>query len=192
MKQLVVISGKGGTGKTTIVAGLASLAGRGAIVDCDVDAADLHLVLDPVIEREEAFYGTKIAVRDEAKCLECGMCRDHCRFDAISERFEIDPFHCEGCGVCAYVCPAGAIEMRPRLSGRVFISTTRYGPFVYAELVPGEGTSGKLVTQVKRRGQELAQREGRDVLLVDGSPGIGCPVIASLSGTLEVAGGPQR
>lgn len=185
MRQLVVISGKGGTGKTTLVAAFAALAQNKVLADCDVDAADLHLLMDPQIERSEAFEGSKLAVLDQEKCLQCGVCLASCRFGAISTSrglFAVDPFRCEGCGVCAFVCPAGAIKLRPRLSGRIYISSTRFGPLVHGQLEPGEGTSGKLVSLVKQRATELAQLEGKNLLIVDGAPGIGCPVIASLGG----------
>jgi len=186
MKQLVVISGKGGTGKTTIVAALAALAGGKVMADCDVDAADLHLVMDPRVGKTEGFQGSKEAVLDKGKCIECGVCRKNCRFEAIYEDFHIDPFRCEGCGVCAYLCPVNAIAMKPRVSGYVHTSSTRFGTLVHGQLEPGEGTSGKLVTLVKQRAMELARLEGRDLVIIDGSPGIGCPVIASLSGATAV------
>jgi len=183
MKQLVVISGKGGTGKTTIVAALATLAEGKVMADCDVDAADLHLLMAPKIGKTEGFEGSKEAILDEEKCIKCGVCKENCRFEAIEERlglFSIDPFRCEGCGVCAYLCPVGAIELRPRVSGYVHVSSTRFGTLVHGQLEPGEGTSGKLVTLVKQRAVELAQFEGHGLIIIDGSPGIGCPVIASL------------
>ncbi|HIC96488.1 TPA: (4Fe-4S)-binding protein, partial [Candidatus Bipolaricaulota bacterium] len=185
MKQLVVISGKGGTGKTTIVAALATLVREKVLADCDVDAADLHLVMDPKVGKTEGFEGSKEAILDQGKCTGCGVCREGCRFGAIVESgssFSVDPFRCEGCGVCAYLCPVGAIALRPRLSGYIHTSSTRFGTLVYGQLEPGEGTSGKLVMQVKQRAAELVQLEGKELLIVDGSPGIGCPVIASLSG----------
>lgn len=185
MKQLVVISGKGGTGKTTIVAALATLAQDKVLADCDVDAADLHLLMAPKIEKSEGFEGSKLAILSDEKCIKCGVCRESCRFDAVSEaegQFTIDPFRCEGCGGCAFTCPAGAIELQPRLSGYVYIAATRFGPLVYGQLEPGEGTSGKLVSLVKGRATGLAQAEGAELIIVDGAPGIGCPVIASLGG----------
>ena len=185
MKQLVVISGKGGTGKTTIVAALATLVREKVLADCDVDAADLHLVMDPEVGKTEGFEGSKEAILDQERCTGCGACRKGCRFGAIVESeglFSVDPFRCEGCGVCAFLCPVGAIELRPRLSGYIHTSSTRFGTLVYGQLEPGEGTSGKLVMQVKQRAEELARLEGKELLIVDGSPGIGCPVIASLSG----------
>lgn len=181
MKQLLVISGKGGTGKTTLVSSFAALAGSKIVSDCDVDAADLHLILDPEIETREEFSGAKEAVKDDDKCTNCGLCYEHCRFDAIDEDFEVDPFRCEGCGVCAYVCPEDAIEMEDVLSGYLLVSKTIYGGMVHGELRPGEETSGLLVTEVKKRAQDLAEEEKKGLIIIDGSPGTGCPVIASLS-----------
>jgi len=181
MKQLLVISGKGGTGKTTLVSSFASLADKKVLSDCDVDAADLHLILDPEIESREEFSGAKEAIRDEAKCTDCGLCYEHCRFDAINEDFEIDPFRCEGCGVCAHVCPEDAIKMEDVLSGYSLKSSTRYGKMVHGELRPGEETSGKLVTEIKQEATDLADEEGVELIIIDGSPGTGCPVIASLA-----------
>jgi len=134
------------------------------------------------VGKTEGFQGSKEAVLDGERCVGCGVCRENCRFEAIDEGFHIDPFRCEGCGVCAFLCPVGAIELRPRVSGYVHLSSTRFGTLVHGELEPGEGTSGKLVTLVKQRALELAQFEGEDLIIIDGSPGIGCPVIASLSG----------
>lgn len=181
MKQLLVISGKGGTGKTTLVASFAALAGGKVLSDCDVDAADLHLVLDPDIRTREEFSGGKEAVKDEEKCTGCGLCHEHCRFDAIDENFEIDHFRCEGCGACAYVCPEGAITMEEVLSGYSMESGTAFGSLVHGELKPGEETSGKLVTELKEKAKKLAEGEDRELIIIDGSPGTGCPVIASLA-----------
>ncbi len=180
MKQLLVISGKGGTGKTTLVASFATLAENKILADCDVDAADLHLILDPEIKKSQEFLALE-AVKDDTKCNQCGLCREHCRFDAINEDFEIDELLCEGCGVCAYVCPQDAIQLKDGLSGYSYISETRYGTMSHAELSPGGEASGKLVTRVKQNAQRLAQSEGRDLIIIDGSPGMGCPVIASLA-----------
>ena len=185
MKELVVISGKGGTGKTTVVGALAALAPDKVIADCDVDAADLHLVLGPQVQKTIGYEGSELAVIDPERCTGCGECLRVCRFGAILEqegRYSIDPLSCEGCGACMHACPVGAIAMKPRLSGWVYVSSTPYGTMVHGELRPGEETSGKLVTQVKMRARELGRLEGTKLLLVDGSPGIGCPVIASLSG----------
>ena len=185
MKELVVISGKGGTGKTTVVGALAALAPDKVIADCDVDAADLHLILRPQVQKTIGYEGSELAVIDPERCTGCGECLRVCRFGAVLEqegRYSIDPLSCEGCGACMHACPVGAIAMKPRLSGWVYVSSTPYGTMVHGELRPGEETSGKLVTQVKMRARELGRLEGAKLLLVDGSPGIGCPVIASLSG----------
>ncbi len=180
-KQLLVISGKGGTGKTTIVASFAALADGEVLSDCDVDAADLHLILHPEVKTREEFSGGKVAVKDDNLCTDCGICREHCRYDAIDENFEIDSFSCEGCGVCEYVCPEDAITMEPVLSGYSIESSTEYGNMAHGELVAGEETSGKLVTDIKQKAGKIAEDTGKELIIIDGSPGIGCPVIASLS-----------
>jgi MinD superfamily P-loop ATPase len=182
MKQIAVVSGKGGTGKTSIIASLAALArGMAVYADCDVDAPDLHLILQPqVVERRE-FFGIKRAFIDSEKCSQCGSCQDACRFAAIHD-FQVDPALCEGCGVCRLVCPAEAVEMRESLAGYAYISDTRFGPLVHAELFPGEEASGKLVALVREMARILAASRNLDLVLIDGSPGIGCPVIASLTG----------
>jgi len=187
MKQLVVISGKGGTGKTVVSASFAALARNAVLADVDVDASNLHLLLHPEVRERHAFIaGTKARV-DEGVCTACGRCRPLCRSDAISEDGEgkarVDPLACEGCGLCARVCEPAAIAMEPCLSGEWFVSTTRFGPFVHARLGIAQENSGKLVTEVRKKAREIGEREGREVLIMDGSPGIGCPVIASLSGT---------
>lgn len=181
MKQLLVISGKGGTGKTTLVSSFAHLAKGKVLSDCDVDAADLHLVLDPVVNTKEEFSGGKEAVKDGKKCTDCGICRDYCRFDAIDEDYEIDPYRCEGCGVCAHVCPEDAIRMEDTFSGFSYRSSTKYGRLVHGELRAGEETSGKLVTEIKEKAGSLAEEEKKGLIIIDGSPGTGCPVIASLA-----------
>lgn len=180
IKELIVISGKGGTGKTTLVSSLAALADDFVLADCDVDAPDLHLILDPDNYQSEPFY-TQVAVKDEERCNNCGKCLTHCRFGAIGEDYSIDHLACEGCGVCAFVCPEEAISMEEEVSGHSYLSTTRYGPMAHAELGPGGEASGQLVTRVKEDARDLATEEDKGLILVDGSPGIGCPVIASLS-----------
>lgn len=185
MTELVVISGKGGTGKTTVAASLAALVRDAVIADCDVDAADLHLLLQPQTTHRIPYEGSEKAGIDRNLCTRCGACLATCRFDAIvrsGESFRIDPLACEGCGACSFVCPTGAIEMRRQLSGWIYLSRSRYGTLVHGELRPGEEASGKLVTQVKTRARALAREQGARLLIVDGAPGIGCPVIASLSG----------
>ncbi|MGC9515145.1 ATP-binding protein [Methanocrinis sp.] len=186
MKQLVVISGKGGTGKTTMTASLAALARGGLVVaDCDVDAPDLHLILKPEIRETFDFLGLQTAAIDPERCTECGECEKACRFEAISD-FEVDPRGCEGCKVCTLVCPSEAIDMVDSISGHAYISETRFGTMVHADLFPGEEASGKLVTMVRELAFKVAEREGKELVLIDGSPGIGCPVIASITGT-EIA-----
>jgi MinD superfamily P-loop ATPase len=182
MKELVVISGKGGTGKTSIVASIASLARDKVLADCDVDAADLHLILNPEIKSRQDFYGGKIAVLDKDACTECGKCIELCRFGAISDIYDVDLLSCEGCGVCAYFCPSQAIEMVEKIAGKWFVSDTRYGPLVHAKLGIAEDNSGKLVSRVKEISREIAAENGYELIIIDGSPGIGCPVIASIAG----------
>ena len=182
MKQIAVVSGKGGTGKTSIVASLAALSsGRAVYADCDVDAPDLHLILHPQVRERHDFTGIKRAFIDSVKCIQCGSCQEACRFSAISD-FQVDLALCEGCGVCKLVCPAEAVEMKDSLAGHAYISETRFGPLVHAELFPGEEASGKLVVMVREMARNLAESRHIDLVLIDGSPGIGCPVIASLTG----------
>lgn len=182
IKELVVLSGKGGTGKTSVVASFGSLAKDRIMTDCDVDAADLHLILKPEVMREEKFEGGSKAYIDSTICTSCGKCVELCRFDAISGSFEADILSCEGCGVCAEFCLVGAIEMRPHESGRWFESMTKGGPMVHARLGIAEGNSGRLVTIIRKRAKEIASEKGIDLLIVDGSPGTGCPVIATVTG----------
>ncbi|MGQ9799288.1 MAG: nucleotide-binding protein [Ignavibacterium sp.] len=183
MKELVIISGKGGTGKTTITGSFATLMDKAVVADCDVDAPDLHLLLHPEPIETEEFTGSKVAIIDKTKCIECGICREKCRFNAISEDFVVDPHSCEGCGVCAFVCPARAIEMREHLSGHLYISKIENGFMSHALLNPGEENSGKLVTFVRDKAREIAKKENIDKVIIDGSPGIGCPVISSITGS---------
>ena len=182
MKQIAIISGKGGTGKTTIAAALAGLAMSKVIVDCDVDAADLYLILKPKISEKHEFKASKVALIDKEKCTECRKCLEVCRFTAISKNFEIDPTSCEGCGICYRVCPAGAIIFKEKISGQYFISETRFGAMVHARLGIAEENSGKLVSLVRKEARRVAQENKLDHILIDGPPGIGCPVIASLTG----------
>ena len=185
MRQLVVISGKGGTGKTTVVGSFAALAERPVLADCDVDAADLHLLLAPEVQEQGEFTGPKEPVIDAARCTGCGACVEHCVFGALAldgETAVLDGIACEGCGLCARVCPAEAIEMRPVVAGRWFVSRTRFGPLSHAKLGVAQENSGKLVTLVRNKAAELAEQRDAPWLLIDGSPGIGCPVIASLAG----------
>jgi len=182
MKNIVVISGKGGTGKTTVTASFCALAEKAVTVDCDVDASDMHLMLHPKIRRRENFTGGKYAVIDAEKCLKCGRCVEMCRFGAISDDFRSDIYSCEGCGLCALVCPSGAAGMADRMSGKWFVSDTEYGPLVHAELGIGEENSGKLVSKIKQVAADIAEKISAEWLIADGPPGTGCPVMASLSG----------
>ena len=182
MKQLTVLSGKGGTGKTTITASFAVLAKNAVVADCDVDAPDLHMLLNPEIIKTQEFKGSKLAVIDKTKCVECGLCREKCRFDAIAEDFTVDPISCEGCGVCTIICPVNAIKLTERISGHAYVSKTKYGFMAHALLSPSESNSGKLVTLVRQNAKILAEKENSDLIIIDGPPGIGCPVIASVTG----------
>jgi MinD superfamily P-loop ATPase len=182
MKELVVISGKGGTGKTSIVASFAALAENQVMADCDVDAADLHLLLEPRIKEQEEFFSSMSAAIDPERCIGCGTCREVCRYGAVSEDLVIDPIACEGCGVCVHFCPREAVELHENRSGEWFISETRFGPLVHARLGIAEENSGKLVALVREKAKGIARQQGRDLILVDGAPGIGCPVISSITG----------
>ncbi|MBU1669629.1 MAG: ATP-binding protein [Actinobacteria bacterium] len=180
--QLTILSGKGGTGKTTIAASFLNLAGSAVAADCDVDAPNLHLLLDPVRVSREPFEGAMVACIDPEKCTQCLICEESCPFGAIRD-LAVDPFSCEGCGVCELVCQDGAARLVPEMTGEVFVSETRFGPLAHALLRPGGEASGKLVTRVKEVASRLAGERGLDLILVDGSPGIGCPVIASVAGS---------
>jgi MinD superfamily P-loop ATPase len=177
-----VLSGKGGTGKTTVTASLGMFFNRPVFADCDVDASNLHLLLMPEIKEKKPYYGHQFPVVNADLCVSCGACETNCRFDAVKvvERAVIDPTACEACGVCVEVCPAGAIMLVDRPCGEVYISETAYGPMVHARLDPGVGTAGKLVTMVREEAAAIAGEDG--LVIIDGPPGIGCPVIASLAG----------
>jgi len=181
MEEIVVLSGKGGTGKTSIVASFAALAQNKVLADCDVDAADLHLLLKPVVKEEKEFWSGQVAFIDEEKCTECGLCQELCRFGAIKD-FKVDPISCEGCGFCCQVCPVNAITMKDSMSGHSFISETKYGYLCHARLGIAQENSGKLVALVRQNAKLIAKRDNLDYIITDGPPGIGCPVISSLSG----------
>jgi len=182
MYKITILSGKGGTGKTSITASLAALSEKAVLADCDVDASNLHLLLRPKIKETIEFKGLKLAVINPNKCTRCGLCEENCRFNAI-HGFMVDPVHCEGCGVCVKICPVGAVDFVERICGHAYISDTKYGPMSHARLKPGMENSGKLVTLVRQNAKRLAEEEGLEQILVDGPPGIGCPVIASLTDT---------
>lgn len=193
MKEIVIISGKGGTGKTSLVASFAALSSKAVLADCDVDAADLHLILEPKTYWREKFSGGSRARILSGHCTACGKCEEICRFDAIyfdgvgngkqEKTYRVDPIACEGCGVCAWFCADRAIEYAPAVNGEWYKSETRFGPMVHARLGIAAENSGKLVTLVRREAHKIAEEQHRDLLLIDGSPGIGCPVIASVTGT---------
>jgi MinD superfamily P-loop ATPase len=182
MKEIVIISGKGGTGKTVIAGAFAALAKDKVLADCDVDAADLHLLLDPKVEESHIFKSGLTAFTHKKYCEGCGVCSMVCRFEAVRKDFSIDPVSCEGCAFCSLVCPKNAIEMKSNTSGEWFISQTRFGPMVHAKLGIAEENSGKLVSLVRKKAREIAGDRKYDLIIIDGSPGIGCPVIASITG----------
>lgn len=186
MKELVIISGKGGTGKTSLTAAFASLDGNKVICDADVDAADLHLITAPTIKEKHEFQGGNSAIIIKDKCTACGQCQDLCRWDAISDDFEVDSIACEGCGVCVYFCPEMAIDFPINICGEWFISETNFGPMVHARLGIAEENSGKLVSLVRREAKKLAEEKNLDLILTDGPPGVGCPVIAAVGGASGV------
>ncbi|MCF8106905.1 MAG: P-loop NTPase [Desulfohalobiaceae bacterium] len=186
MKELVVISGKGGTGKTSLTAAFAALAENMVLCDADVDAADLHLLMSPRVQKRTDFMGGGIALIDREECTQCGMCLELCRFEAISPDFEVDPIACEGCGVCVDFCPEQAIEFPIQTCGEWFVSETRYGPMVHARLGIAEENSGKLVATVRQESARLAEMQDKELIITDGPPGVGCPVIASIGGATGV------
>ena len=182
IKEITILSGKGGTGKTSLTASFAALSQKIAVLtDCDVDAPDLHMLLSPFVLETHEFNASRVAVIDKDTCVQCGKCQELCRFDAIHDQ-KVDPILCEGCNVCVYICPLAAIKLEKRVSGHTFISKTKYGMMSHALLNPGEENSGKLVTLVRNSAKKIAEKENLELIINDGPPGIGCPVIASLSG----------
>ena len=186
MRELIVISGKGGTGKTSLTAAFATLAENKVLCDADVDAADLHLLTAPKIIQRSNFQGGCCAVIDRDKCTQCGLCIELCRFDAIDQTYEVDRIDCEGCGVCVDFCPEQAIDFPVKTCGEWYISETRFGPMVHARLGIAEENSGKLVTLVRQEAKKIAEKKNLDLIITDGPPGIGCPVIASIGGASAV------
>jgi len=190
MDEITILSGKGGTGKTTLTAALTSIAENAVFCDNDVDAANLHLILQPEVKEEHTFDSGWVVSVNEEKCTGCGICQDYCRFNAIhyneKEKIEINPFQCEGCRLCERVCPLQAITSIKNKNNYWYVSDTRFGPFVHAKMGPGEENSGKLVTQVRKKAAEIARNINAKFIINDGPPGIGCPVIASLANTNKV------
>lgn len=187
MKEIVVISGKGGTGKTTVSASLSVLAKNSVVADCDVDAADLFIIMKPEFTKKHDFYSGKLAVIRKKNCIGCGLCKKLCRFEAIdfnpeTNSYSVKETECEGCGVCVHFCPEKAIDFIDRLCGQWYISKTNFGDFVHAKLGIGAENSGKLVTVVRENGKNIAKKNNADFIITDGPPGIGCPVIASITG----------
>lgn len=189
MTQIAIISGKGGTGKSSITAAFATLDGQVVVADCDVDAANLYLLFKPDIEEEEAFTSGHKAVINNDLCTVCGFCIDKCRFDAISledKIVTIDEISCEGCFLCARICPENAISMIPDNGSRLYSGTFRNGWMVYGRLAPGEENTGKLVNSVREKAKQISAKHNIDVIVLDGPPGIGCPVISTVTGVDKV------
>ena len=186
INEIVVISGKGGTGKTTLTASLIPYFEKLVLADCDVDAPDLKILFKGENKSTEDFIGLKKGIIDESICIKCGLCKDKCKFDVVSEEIKIISSKCEGCSVCEYVCPVNAIKMVEAVVGQIFVSSTNYGDMVHGRLIPGEETSGRLVSEVRKRAKKIAEKENRKTILVDGSPGIACNVISSITGAKKV------
>jgi MinD superfamily P-loop ATPase len=186
MKELIIISGKGGTGKTSLLSAFAAVSNNKILCDADVDAADLHLIMAPDVKERHDFQSGHMAIIDSKKCTQCGICRDLCLFDAISEDYMVDSTACEGCGVCHHFCPENAVDFPLNTCGQWYISDTRFGPMVHAALGIAEENSGKLVTLVRQEARKLAESKESSLILTDGPPGIGCPVIAAIGGANAV------
>ncbi|TDT71949.1 MinD superfamily P-loop ATPase [Hypnocyclicus thermotrophus] len=186
INEIVVISGKGGTGKTTLTASIIPYLDDVIIADCDVDAPDLNILFELEITKSEDFIGTQKAVIDYEKCIKCGKCYRSCNFGAITKEIEVNIPKCEGCGVCEFVCPVNAIEMKDAVVGKLFVSNSNYGQIVHARLKPGEETSGRLVAEVRKRAKKIGEENNIKNMIVDGSPGVACNVISSITGAKKV------
>lgn len=182
MKELVIISGKGGTGKTSLLSAFAAISENRILCDADVDAANLHLIASPDVRERHDFQSGHTAVIDRQKCTGCGLCTDMCLYGAIDDDFVVDSIECEGCGVCHYFCPEAAVAFPVNTCGEWMISETRFGPMVHAHLHIAEENSGKLVTLVRKQARQLGEKMGIPLILTDGPPGVGCPVIAAIGG----------
>ncbi|NIA23217.1 MAG: (4Fe-4S)-binding protein, partial [Proteobacteria bacterium] len=185
MKEIIIISGKGGTGKTTLTASVSKYMNKKVICDADVDAADMFLLMKPEVTKKTAFRGKSVAIINSERCTSCDLCRKHCRFnaiDVINGLYTVNPYSCDGCSLCTIVCPTGAVKMEQMTVGEWYVSQTKFGKMVHARLYPGAENSGNLVTMVKRQAHILAEEENADYVIVDGPPGIGCPVTSTLSG----------
>ena len=186
IKEIAILSGKGGTGKTSLIASMIPYFQNAVLADCDVDAPDLHILLDEQNRQSRDFVGLQRPVIELDRCIHCHACVDHCKFHAITESIELIPSKCEGCGVCELVCPVDAIKMEDYVVGKIFSSDTKYGELIHARLIPGEETSGKLVSEVRKAAKLIADQRQRDWILIDGSPGIACNVISSITGVSKV------
>jgi len=183
--EIAIISGKGGTGKSSISAALSTLSEKVVVADCDVDAANLYILFNPDVEGEEIYIGSQKAVIDYSKCINCGLCIDYCKFDAIyysDQKINISSIYCDGCKLCSRICPYNAITMIDNDKSRMYYGSFRNGKMIYGKLAPGEGNSGKLVNIVRDKAKKLAEENNINTIIIDGPPGIGCPVISTITG----------